>query len=95
MEKRRLNIFYIFLCFLFVSCGQTDYHWHRKFEKCEKQIDKKFPSVEISFPENYDSLCVQETLKNITFPRVTPSYAVLHFDKRYIQIRPMIDFLLS
>jgi hypothetical protein len=79
----RKGISYILLCFLFLACGQRGEMWHRKFEKCKKQIDKKFPSVEISFPENYDSLCMQETQNNITFPRIAPSYAVLHFDKYY------------
>jgi len=81
--RKGINIFYIFLCFLFVACGQREGQWDRKFDKCKKQIDKKFPSVEIPFPENYDSLCMQETANNISFPRVKPSYAVLHFDKFY------------
>jgi hypothetical protein len=76
-----INIFYIFLCFSLVACGQSGEQWHRKFDNCKKQIEKKFPSVEIPFPENYDSLCMQEIAYNISFPRVNPSYAVLHFDK--------------
>lgn len=77
------NIFHILLCFLFVACGQRGEQWDRKFDKYEKQIDKKFSSVETPFPENYDSLCMRETQANITFPRISPSYAVLHFDKFY------------
>ena len=79
--RKGLNIFNILLCFSFVACGLNGTQWHRKFDGCEKQIDKRFPSVETSSWEDYDSLCLQETANNISFPRITPSYAVLHFDK--------------
>ena len=81
--KTGINIFYVLLCFLFVACGQCGEQWYRKFDKCREQIDKKFPSVETPFPDNYDFLCMQETASNITFPKINPSYAVLHFDKFY------------
>ena len=51
--------------------------------KPKKQINKKFSSVKTPSSENYDFLCMQETASNITFPRISPSYAVLHFDKFY------------
>ena len=79
--RKVINIFHMLLCFLFVACGQYEDQWQRKFDKCEKQINKKFPSAETPHPEDYDSLCMQETINNISFPRIVPSYAVLHFDK--------------
>ena len=81
--RKGINIFHILFCFLFVACEQRGEQWYRKFDKYEKQIDKKFPSVETPFPEHYDFLCMQETANNISFPRIIPSYAVLHFDKFY------------
>ena len=75
-----LSLCMILILGLISGCGNG---MHQNFEKCEKEIDKRFPSAEVSYPENYDSLCMQETLNNITFPRITPSYAVLHFNKFY------------
>ena len=77
-----LSLCMILILGLISGCGNGN-GMLREFENCENEIDKKFPSAEISYPENYDSLCMQETLNNITFPRIPPSYTVLHFDRFY------------
>ena len=77
----QLNIIFLILIFGLVSGCKNG--MRQKIDKYERGINKRFVNAEISFPENYDSLCIKEAQNNITFPRITPSYAVLHFDKFY------------
>ena len=77
----RLNIIFLILIFGLVSGCENE--MRQKIDRYEREINKRFVNAEISFPENYDSLCINEAQKNITFPRIAPSYAVLHFDKFY------------
>ncbi len=75
-----LNIGIILILGLTLGCQNIG---HRNFDNYKKEISHRYASNETSYPENYDSLCIQESQNNITFPRITPSYAVLHFDKLF------------
>ena len=51
------------------------------YRKFEKEISKKFTNDETAYPETYDSLCNVEYTNNISFPKIQPDYAIMHFDK--------------